>query len=210
MSTQYHQVRFDISLKQKKSIASAISSGSSVRLRLSNKQLHGHSSGILATKIQLRQIEKAKEKGTGLIVTLSKKQLENMKSGGFLPVLLGALVSSLAPVLFNKIFPDKNENEGNGINLPGRGINLPGRGINLPGRGVNDSNFINPYNGTDTSYNIEGFSAKNSGNGIVLPGSKSARKYQPKSLDFPEKKNKNLGMGFIDPMASNYKQQLLE
>lgn len=163
--TQYYEISFGISPKQRKSIASAVSAGSGVNLKLSNAQLHENSATILATASQYKKIQKARSNGTGVMISISKKQLDKMKSGGFLPVVLGALVSSLAPVLFNKIFPSKNDPEGEGIYIPG-------------GRG-NYGMGIRPDNGGSTSYRIENFSAGNAGNGIVVPGTRAARTRYP-------------------------------
>lgn len=211
----YHKISFDLSQKQRKSIADAASSGSSVRIKFTNKQLYGNNSSLLATQTQIRQMEKAKKLGKGVIITISKKQISHMQNGGFLPVLLGALVSSLAPVLFNKVFPDKSD-EGRGINMPGSGINMPGSGINLPGKGMKtEQGVILPANGEDTSYHVTGFSARNAGIGanaglgIVIPGTQTARRYQPKALGMPKKKQRPLqGMGFISPNSEKF--QMLE
>jgi len=225
------QVSFDISPKQKKSIAGAINSGSSVQLKLTNKQLHGESATALVTPTQAKRMLKARNLGKGVVITLSKKQLEKMKTGGFLPVLLGALVSSLAPVLFNRIFPDKNSGEG--INLPGgRGMGKRKQMVDdeMQGEGVEPGTIV-PYNGESTSLHINGYAAKTGGygakagqgirlpggNGIVLPGttmkksgSKTAKQYVGKSAaGISKKKQLQKASGtYIAPGSEAY--QMLE
>ncbi|HRP36660.1 MAG TPA: hypothetical protein PLS50_02515 [Candidatus Dojkabacteria bacterium] len=199
--TEYYKINIGISKKQQKSIADAVSSGSSVRLKLNNKQLYGSNASFLATKTQALQIEKAKKNAKGVMITLSKTQLQKMKEGGFLPVLLGSLVASLAPVLFNRLFPDKR-----------------GEGIHLPGSGIEDGQYINPANGDNTNYNIEGFNANNAGigagEGIVIPGSTTARRYvrsvkplHPIGQGLGKKKKMN-GMGFIAPNSESFQELL--
>lgn len=225
------QVQFDISPKQRKSVAGAINSGSSVQLKLTNKQLHGESATALVTSTQASRINKAKKLGKGVVITLSKKQLEKMKTGGFLPVLLGALVSSLAPVLFNRLFPGKSQ-DGEGIVLPG-GHGMTKRKQMMDeeyqeGEGV-EPGMIVPYNGESTSLNIAGYTSKNAGqgqgsgirlpgrgNGIVLPGtpgarsgSKTAKQYVGKSgAGMTKKKQPQRASGYITPNTEKY--QMLE
>lgn len=223
MATKYVQVDFDISPMQKKNIARAINSNTNVKLRLTNRQLQGDEASMLVTPRQAKQIEKAKSLGKGIILTLSTKQLEKMKTGGFLPVLLGALVSSLAPTIFNRIFPSKNQ-DGEGINLPkGRGVSRQ-HNMDIP------QGMIIPYNGTNTTPNIEGYSARNGGygaginmprgNGIMLPGggagksSKTAKVYAaPKSGMGMKKKTSSkrqtgMSVGYVAPNSEKY--QMLE
>ena len=124
--TQYQEVDIHLSDKQRRAIANAISAKSSVRLKFTYDQLQtGTNAKLLLTSKQIARMYKSISLGKGTMITLSNAQLNKMKSGGFLPMIIGSLVSALAPVLFNKLFPDK---EGHGINLPGAGINLPGDG----------------------------------------------------------------------------------
>lgn len=95
----------------------AVSNQSTVRLRLTHESLSkDHNAQIHLTPTQHKAIERAKGKNKGLMITLSKKQLMYHQKGGFLPLLLGALVSSLAPVLFNRLFPD-NSQQGQGLQV---------------------------------------------------------------------------------------------
>lgn len=197
----YRQVEIGLSKKQKESIARALEAGSSVRIKLSNKHLLSKGTSFLATKTQFNKMERAKKSKKGVVITLSKKQLHAMKVGGFLPMLLAGLASSLAPVIFNRIFPDKSQG---------------GEGINMPGAG-----FIAPANGENTSYHVKGFSAKNAGagsggnpgnpngQGLVLPGTKTAQRYGkqlPQQAQGVKKKRqmRTVGMGFIDPMSEKF------
>ena len=232
--TKYVQIRFDISPKQKKSVAGAINSGSSVQLKLTNKQLHGESATALVTPTQGKRIIKAKNLGKGVVITLSKKQLEKMKTGGFLPLILGALVSSLAPVLFSRLFPGKSQ-DGEGIVLPGgRGMAKRKKVIDeeyQEGEGV-EPGMIVPYNGESTSLNIAGYTSKNAGqgqqsaqgirlpgrgSGIVLPGktmarsgSKTAKQYvsAKSGAGMTKKKKPQRAMGYVAPGSEKY--QMLE
>lgn len=192
--TSYRKVDIGLSKKQQDGIAKAIEAGGSVKLKLLNKHLHGKNASFLATKTQFNKIERAKKSKKGVILHLSKRQVQKMKEGGFLPMLLGSIASALIPTLFNRIFPDKSQ-EGNG--------------------------FITPANGENTSYHVTGFSSKNAGagsrgnpgnpggQGIIIPGTKTARKYgkqmpQQQALGMPQKKTQKLGMGFIDPMSEKF------
>jgi hypothetical protein len=208
MGTEYNEVSFDISPKQRKSLASAFNSDSSAKLKLTNVQLFGNNSTILATNSQIARIEKAKDLGKGILLSLSKKQMEKMKKhqdGGFLPVVLGALVSSLAPVLFSKLFPGKQEGEG--IELPnGRGLDIE------PKQRQKGNGFIQPDNGGNTQYRINNFSAQNAGNGIVMPGktsgSVSAKKYVSQAATGVKKKQVGMSVGYIHPTSETAYQYL--
>lgn len=159
--TEYYKTPVNITKKQQRSIATAVSNGKGVRIKFSYEQLMSEPNAeMLLTKTQLNQLMKAGELRKGIVITLSKKQLNAMKRGGILPVLLGALVSSLAPVVFNRLFPGKKEQDGDGIFVPG-------------GRG----GAILPDNGGNTQYHLTGdgtsylpSDSKTWGGGIVLPG----------------------------------------
>lgn len=205
----YKKVSVDLSERQRHTIASAINAGISAKIKILHKQLFGNNATFLATPTQYNKIQKGKDLGKGVMITLTKKQMETMKSGGFLPLLLGSLVSSLAPVIFNRIFP---EQQGSGFNIPGA------RGISRPPR-----KWIMPDNGGNTSYRIDGFTAKNAGEGgegygMTLPGTRTARTYKPRrklqyeypqymehqELDIPEYTKKKQGMGYVNPNSERY------
>lgn len=199
--TNYIEVSINISPRQQHSIANAIRAKSRVRLKFTNSQLQQNTnSKMLLTKSQILKIEKAIASGKGTTITLSLKQLNAMKTGGFLPVLLGALVSSLAPVLFNRLFPEKH---GDGIHTndltdyQGDGIRLPvGSGVIIPGNGDNSQYHIT---GQQISYLPD-----QGGSGVLLPGTTQRIKKQ-KALGLPSrKKNKMLGMGYIAPNSETY------
>ena len=192
--TSYRKVDIGLSKKQQDGIAKAIEAGGSVKLKLLNKHLHGKNASFLATKTQFNKIERAKKSKKGVILHLSKRQVQKMKEGGFLAALLPALIGAIAPTIFSRIFPDKNQ-QGEG--------------------------FITPANGENTSYHVTGFSSKNAGTGsqgnpgnpggqgIVIPGTKTARRYskqlpQQQALGMPQKITQKLGMGFIDPMSEKF------
>src|SRR4051794_21316811 len=109
----YVETDIHISDKQKHSIASAVSAGSGVKLKFTYAQLQKEENAkILLTKTQHNRLAKAFASGKGIVVMLSKKQLNSMKIGGFLPMLLAGIASALAPMLFNRLLPD-NSKDGN-------------------------------------------------------------------------------------------------
>lgn len=201
----YVKVEINLSPKQKQSIARAASSKSSIRLKFTNTQLQQNTnSQLLLTRKQVTRINNAISAGRGTMITLSNKQLNSIKSGGFLAPIIASLVGSLAPVLFNRIFPENQD--GNGIDenysrcrrihpdMIANGINLPGAGINLPGMSRGEG-VILPANGENTQYHISGnhisYLPNNNGSGLVLPGTTQRRQ---KALGLPRKKNKMLAM----------------
>lgn len=110
--SKYVEVKLNIIPSQRKSIATALQNNSSVRLRFTYKQLMENNVTLYVTPTQYKRIQKQIGLKKGIMITFSNKQLQAMKSGGILGPILGALVGSLAPMLFQKIFPDK---EGSGI-----------------------------------------------------------------------------------------------
>src|SRR5271170_3813794 len=116
-NAKYIHTKLHLSDSQRKSIAKALSGGSGVSLKFTHKHLQlPENADVLLTKTQHDKLERVYKAEKGLTLKLSKSQLNAMKTGGFLPQILGALVGSLAPMLFSRIFPDKNQ-EGNGILL---------------------------------------------------------------------------------------------
>lgn len=164
--TNYMEVSVGITPFQRKSFARAVQSGSSVKLKLTYNQLVHHNVTLHVTRTQYKRIGKAISEHKGLMLNISNKQLSQMKKGGLLGNILGALVGSLAPILFQKVFPDNSQqgsgyidpisrsiaknafiNENNNRALKGLppvtapqfadGMNMPGTGLNMPGSGIN-------------------------------------------------------------------------
>jgi hypothetical protein len=143
-----------------------------------------------------------------------------MKIGGFLPMLLGALVSSLAPVLFNRIFPD-NSQQGQGILLPGttggyetgEGVHLPGdmpkrrRAHQVPDPSTYNDKAIIADNGMPGGLKIEGkmsYAPDSQMNLSTVNNPKAAglkpKKKRHRALMAPAQ----VGMGYLDPMSEKF------
>ena len=222
----YKEVPINLTPAQRQSIARAVSAGSSVKLKFTNKQLFSHNATVHLTNLQYNRLQKAKRSGHGVMITLSKKQLDYHKRGGFLPILLGSLISAGLPWLLNKVFPDKQEGQGINENykykkneksltihpethdMNAYGINLPGgHGINLPG----GSGVLLPANGENTQYHLAGnhssYLPDNNqyGNGYVLPGT-TMKQPRQKALGIPKNYRRGAGIlssPYIHPNSEN-------
>ena len=169
--TNYVKTLLNLSPSQRKAIANAVSSKSAVTLRFSHAKLTSGKEPFMVSPSQAAKINKAINNGTGCQLTFRKSHWHSNQRAGFLPAILAALVSSLAPVLFNKIFPDKQE--GHGFDPSGED-GEGGEGIMLPGaEGL--PNTIQPDNGGDVSYHV-------TGRGFNLPGELSYPKTNKKKL----------------------------
>jgi len=90
--SQYKNIKLNISEGQKDKIKEAVQAGTGITVRLTHADLSGEH--VLAlTQAQIKKMMKAYHRGTGMMLKMSKTQLEhNMKvEGGFLPALLGIL-----------------------------------------------------------------------------------------------------------------------
>ena len=96
--TDYLVVKTNLSDFQKQKIKKAIKQHNSVSVRIS--ELSGNDE-ILLTNTQVNHLKRALDSGKGANITLSKTQLDEMKSGGFLPALLGGLAASILPGLLS-------------------------------------------------------------------------------------------------------------
>jgi len=115
----FKESHLNLTQAQKRQIANAVQNGSGVKLRFKHGQLK-HGDKLLLTQRQLNKIEKSYQKGSGCEITLTKNQLNKMKTGGFLPMILPALVGAVAPFLLNKLFPDRSQQQGQGL-MEGQG-----------------------------------------------------------------------------------------
>lgn len=177
MSSNYVEININLTPTQRNMIAKAVKSGSSARLKFTNSQLKGNNAKLYVSKMQYKRIQKALSNNKGVMLTISQKQLNQMKKGGILPLILPALIGAVAPFLLNKLFPG-NSNEGSGIMLPYQQQPRPtrqkkiavnkeqnfeymGNGINIPmGHGMADeSGPIKPANGENTQYHLAGNSS---------------------------------------------------
>ena len=120
-----------------------------------------------------------------------------MKTGGFLPLILPALIGAFAPFLLNKLFPQNQEEQG---------INIPGSGINIPGREKMRSAIMG-NNGGPISNNISGDHSSFYEN-QTDPYENVAKRYKP--LANPKYGNnlKSKAAGFMQPNSDNAFQML--
>lgn len=87
--TSYKLHSVDLTDGQKQSLAKAYNQRAPVTLRLKHNQLSGNFP-LLLTNSQINHINKAKQKGTGVDVNISKSQISaQSKNGGFLGALAG-------------------------------------------------------------------------------------------------------------------------
>lgn len=75
---------------QKTKLHRAVKKGSPVSLKLSHQHLHG-SHPLPLTDTQIKHINKASMDGVGYVLNLSTPQVKHIVTGGFIPLLLGAL-----------------------------------------------------------------------------------------------------------------------
>jgi hypothetical protein len=204
--TNYVEINLNLSPAQRQAIGNAVQNNSSVRLKLTHSQLLSNNAKLYVTPTQYNRIQKAIQMGKGVMLTLSKKQLDQMKRGGFLPLLIplaAAAIGALAPTIFNRIFPPK---EGNGIMLPGsRSASRRGQGIYLPGgRGVD--NYLTSSNGEPTSYNISGDQTSYLPDAPMnFENSFSSKNYRGKPLQAPKiTRGRGLGEVYLHPQSEKY------
>ena len=144
--SNYQKVKLHILKGQTDKIKKTIQEQSDVSIRLSHSDLEGEH--ILAlTKSQLNKITKAYEKGTGVTLKLSKKQLAyNAKvEGGFIGALLpllGMLGSTLAtrvvPALATGLLAGVGSSAGSAMvdKIAGRGVVYPASSVVCPASSV--------------------------------------------------------------------------
>ena len=104
----YQEIKLSISDYQKEKIKEAIQAKSPVSIRLSFEDLQNGSDVIAVTERQLGQISKAIQLKKGLVLKMSKTQVNhNMKvEGGFLSALLGAaarMLPAVAPAIMKSL-----------------------------------------------------------------------------------------------------------
>ena len=88
--SQYTAHTVQLSDNQKAKLHRAVKSGSTVSLKLSHAQLTGRDP-LPLTQTQINHIQKSHNAGVGYVLKLSEPQVRNIVTGGFLPLLLGAL-----------------------------------------------------------------------------------------------------------------------
>ena len=87
----YRDFGLTLSDGQKRLLAKALQTPTSLTLRLSANQLDGEDK-LALTATQIKRITKSRSMGKGADIKLSKAQLQKMKKmGGFLPLILAGL-----------------------------------------------------------------------------------------------------------------------
>ena len=87
----YRDFGLTLSDGQKRLLAKALQTPTSLALRLSANQLDGEDK-LALTATQIKRITKSRSMGKGADIKLSKAQLQKMKKmGGFLPLILAGL-----------------------------------------------------------------------------------------------------------------------
>ena len=112
----YVKTGMSLSQTQKEKMKHAFQNKTGLKLQFNFNQLNG-SDFLGLTKTQVKKINDAKARGTGVTLNLSKSQIS--KQGGFIGTLLAGLAGSLLPSLLG----------GKGLVLPG----TKGKGLVLPG-----------------------------------------------------------------------------
>ena len=99
----YHDYSLNLTQNQKKKIANAYKSKTSVSVRLTHASLQTKGNvSVQLTSRQINRINKSKASGHGIQVNFSKTQLQ--KQGGFLSSLLN-LGKLVLPFLAKKVLP---------------------------------------------------------------------------------------------------------
>ena len=101
----YTNVKVNVSSGQADKIKKAIEAGTQVSIRLSHQDLTGEH--VLAlTQRQIKKMEKAYQNGTGVVIKMSKTQLQhNAKiEGGFIPLIMPALATA-GKFLLSNVLP---------------------------------------------------------------------------------------------------------
>lgn len=217
MAENYVHTKIHLTDSQRKQIAKALEAGSGVSLKFTYSQLQKDDNyEILLTKTQHSRLEKKYKEGKGTTLKISLRQLNAMKTGGFLPQLLVGVASALAPMLFSKLF-DNSSSQGSGILLPG---SEEGNGILLPGGGTIDGDYVNYQNMNDRDipgdnggrlgYSVDGSktsylpdSAMNLSN-VQNPKAAGLDKKKPQKKRVQNQKAQT-GMGtYLDPMSEKF------
>lgn len=129
------EMNITLTENQKKQVARALANGSDAKVRLNKYQINNGDGKMFLTNRQYNKVNKAYQNGRGCDVLMTKKQLQKVKTAGFLPLLIPAAVGAVLPWLLNKVFPDR-QGHGEGINIPGSGLVVPGRGRPMKGGGL--------------------------------------------------------------------------
>ena len=96
MSTIYHAYRVNLTAGQAESVAKAMKHKTPITLRLSYKNLLRGDETVTLTQSQINKLEKAKNKGVGADIKISKAQLRKFATSGGSIMNLFRIVSGVA------------------------------------------------------------------------------------------------------------------
>ena len=104
MFTIYHPYRVNLTAGQAESVAKAMKHKTPITLRLSYNNLLRGDETVNLTQSQINKLEKAKNKGVGADIKISKAQLRKFATSGGSIMNLFKIVSGVARKLLPKIF----------------------------------------------------------------------------------------------------------
>ena len=136
----YQKVKVKISQGQTDKIKKAIQNGIVASIKLSHQDLKNGENVLALTKTQLNKMTKAYTDGTGIVLKMSKKQLEhNAKvEGGFIGALL-PLLGMLGSTLVTRVVPALATGLLAGVGSPAGSAmvdKIAGRGVGYPATSV--------------------------------------------------------------------------
>ena len=103
MSTIYHPYRVNLTAGQAESVAKAMKHKTPITLRLSYNNLLSGDETVNLTQSQINKLEKAKNKGVGADIKISKAQLKKFATSGGSIMNLFRIVSGVARKILPKI-----------------------------------------------------------------------------------------------------------
>ena len=103
MSTIYHPYRVNLTAGQAESVAKAMKHKTPITLRLSYNNLLRGDETVNLTQSQINKLEKAKNKGVGADIKISKAQLKKFATSGGSIMNLFRIVSGVARKILPKI-----------------------------------------------------------------------------------------------------------
>jgi len=125
----YEKTNIDLSDMQVKKLVYGYRNEQPTSVRLSNKQLMGDKQVFLPKK-ELRKLEKARRKNTGVILHFDVESLKMIPQGGWIAPLLGSLIGTfLTPLAKTGVDYVKKSVSGNGFHPQGSGVFHPQGGM---------------------------------------------------------------------------------
>ena len=115
MSTIYHPYRVNLTAGQAESVAKAMKHKTPITLRLSYNNLLRGDETVNLTQSQINKLEKAKNKGVGADIKISKAQLKKFATSGGSIMNLFKIVSGVARKILPKILAPLATGAGSGL-----------------------------------------------------------------------------------------------